>query len=303
MGDTDVQTLRLFLSMIELSNLTRAARRHNISPSAVTKRIRNLETFYKVTLFERQSRGVVPTAAGEELARQVRELFSRLDNMKGAMSEFAHGARGQIRVHASASILLEALVDSVASFTAEFPLVRVELTETMSWTIVRDVVDGRADVGLVAGSFDIPPDVTVLPYRQDRLMVLVPARHPLAGRSSIAFAEALDYDHVGIGVTSAISVQLGEEANRLRRIVRYSYRVATYDVARWMVARGCGIAILPSSLVVPYAEAIGLACIPLVDSWARREMRICLRDEAALTVAARLFVRHLQRDHREATRA
>lgn len=117
MADPDIQTLRLFLSMVELGNLTHAAQRHNIAPSAVTKRIHDLEDHYEAKLFERQSRGVTPTYAGEELARLVRDLFARMDRIKGTMSEFSLGARGQVRVHASASALLEQLIHSIATFT------------------------------------------------------------------------------------------------------------------------------------------------------------------------------------------
>lgn len=282
--------------MVELRNLTHAARRHNISPSAVTKRIRDLEGFYRVSLFERQSRGVRPTAAGEELASKARDLFAQLDRIKGTMSEFSRGARGQVRVHASASILLEALIDSIVSFTAGHPLIKVELAELMSRAIVRDVAEGRADVGLVAGSMELPSDLAVLPYRQDRLMALLPLHHALAGKKALSFADLLDHDHVGIGVSSAISLQLAEEAARLHRSIRYSYRVATYDVARMMVARGCGVAVLPSSLVRTYAEAIGIKCVPLDEEWASRQMRICFRNDGALTVGAKLFIAHLSED-------
>ena len=295
MDDPDIQTLRLFLSIFDLRNLTRAAQRHAIAPSAVTKRIQDLERHYGVALFLRQSRGVAPTPAGEELARHVRDLFSRIDHIKGSMSEFAQGARGQVRVHANASVLLEALIASIVTFTRAHPSIRIDLQELMSWAIVRDVAEGRADVGLVADSIEIPPDLTTILYAEDRLLALLPADHVLAGRAQVAFEELLGFDQVGIGVTSALSVQLAEEASRLNRVIRYSYRTATYDVARAMVAQGCGIAILPSSLVSPYVGVPPLAGIPLADSWARRKMRLCYREEAALTVAARLFIQHLRR--------
>jgi len=292
-ADPDVQTLRLFLSIFDLRNLTRAAQRHAIAPSAVTKRIQDLERHYGVVLFRRQSRGVAPTTAGEELARHVRDLFSRIDHIAGAMSEFAQGSRGQVRVHANASILLEALIASIVSFTRLHPLIRIDLQELMSWAIVRDVAEGRADVGLVADAIEIPPDLTALPYAEDRLMALLPSDHVLAGRKHVVFEELLDFEHVGIGVTSALSVQLAEQASRLNRSIRYSYRTATYDVARMMVSQGCGIAVLPSSLVLPHVTP-HLAAVPLADSWARRKMRLCYREEAALTVAARLFIQHLR---------
>ena len=294
MPDPDIQTLRLFLSIAELRNLTHAARRHNIAASAVTKRIQDLESHYGTTLFERQSRGVAPTYAGEELARQVRDLFSRMDRIKGTMSEFSQGARGQVRVHANASVLLEGLISSIVTFTRAHPLIRIDLHELMSWTIVRDVYEGRADVGLVSGSVEIPDDLATEFYREDQLMALVPSDHVLAPRRSVTFVELLDFDHIGIGVTSALSVQLAEQAGQLNRTIRHAYRSATYDVARALVAQRCGIAILPGSLTLSYAKLLDLRCIPLSDDWAKREMQVCYREDAVLTVAARLFITHLR---------
>jgi DNA-binding transcriptional LysR family regulator len=297
-ADPDIQTLRLFLSIVELGNLTHAARRHNIAPSAVTKRIHDLENHYGAKLFERQSRGVTPTYAGEELARQVRDLFARMDRIKGTMSEFSQGARGQVRVHASASALLEQLITSIATFTRAHPLIRIELQELMSSAIVRDVCEGRADVGLVSGSEEIPAELTAEFYREDLLMALVPSDHVLAPKRSVTFVELLDFDHIGIGVTSALSVQLAEQAGRLNRTIRHAYRSVTFDVARALVVQGCGIAILPGSLTLPYAELLNLRCIPLTDSWARRKMQVCYREDAVLTVAVRLFIAHLRKDGR-----
>jgi DNA-binding transcriptional LysR family regulator len=292
MGEPDLQTLRLFLSIFELRNLTHAAQRHAIAPSAVTKRIQDMERHYGIELFHRQSRGVIPTTAGEELARHVRDLFSRIAHIAGSMSEFAQGSRGQVRVHANASILLEALIAAIVSFTRLHPLIRIDLQELMSWAIVRDVAEGRADVGLVADAIVIPSDLTVAVYAHDRLMAICPANHALAARKTVAFEELLDFDQIGIGATSALSVQLAEQADQLHRIIRHAYRTATYDVARMMVAQGCGIAVLPSSLVVPYVSD-KLVSVPLSDSWARRKMQLCYREEASLTVAARLFIQHL----------
>jgi DNA-binding transcriptional LysR family regulator len=108
----------------------------------------------------------------------------------------------------------------------------------------------------------------------------------------------LDFDHIGIGVTSALSVQLAEQAGQLNRTIRHAYRSATYDVARALVAQRCGIAILPGSLTLSYAKLLDLRCIPLSDDWAKREMQVCYREDAVLTVAARLFITHLRANGR-----
>lgn len=289
----DLHTLRLFLSVYEQKNLTRAAELHNTATSAVTKRIQDLEQDYKVCLFTRQSRGVEPTPAADELARLSRELFANVDLIAGAMSEFSHGMRGQVRVGASTAVLIEWLADSLADFSQAHPLIRVHLSEAMSWRVVRDLIDGRIEIGVVSTSVDIPEDITTIPYRTDRLTVAVPRQHPLATRREVAFAELLDYEHIGIAASAALTMRLTEAASQLNRTIRYAYQVASHEVARVMVARGLGIAVLTDGLVLPYCAALGLVGIPLSDPWGLRTLRICHRDRATLTVSARLFLDHL----------
>jgi DNA-binding transcriptional LysR family regulator len=289
----DLVTLRLFLTVHELGNVTRAGQRHNIAASSVTKRLQDLEAHYKVRLFDRLARGVVPTSAGDELARHVQGLFAQIEDIQGTMGEFVEGIRGNVRVHSSASIIMDYLADDIAKFVGRNPLVRIELQEATSWLVVRNVFEGRADIGLVASSVEIPSDLTVHPYRTDQLVAVVSPTHPLAASTAIDFEWLLDYEHVGIGVTAAVSMQLADEAARLNRAIRHSYRVETVDVARRMVAAGLGVAVLPDGMVIPYQEAVGIRAIPLRDAWARRAKRICVRS-SSLTASARLFLAHVQ---------
>ena len=212
MYDPDLQTFRLFLTVHELGNITRAAERSNIAVSAVTKRLQDLEAHYHVRLFDRQPRGVRPTAAGDALAHDIRDLLARLDRLKGTMSEFAEGVRGHVQVHASASNILENLAEAIAEFTRTNPLIRIEVQEAMSWSIVRDVLEGRADIGLISASIEIPPSLTVYAYRTDQLVAVLPRNHLLAQFKTLEFDQLLDYEHVGIGANSALTVQLEEAA-------------------------------------------------------------------------------------------
>jgi DNA-binding transcriptional LysR family regulator len=110
----------------------------------------------------------------------------------------------------------------------------------------------------------------------------------------LEFDQLLDYEHVGIGANSALTVQLEEAAAIANRSIRYSYRVVSCEVARTMVGAGLGITVLPNEMVSPYEEASGICGIPLSDPWARRELRICVREDIPLTVPASLFLSLLQ---------
>ncbi|MBC9206089.1 LysR family transcriptional regulator [Roseomonas aerophila] len=292
MHPPDLRSLTLFLSVFELRNVTKAAARHHTVPSSVTKRIQDLEQQYGVTLFERRARGVLPTDAAEHLARHAREVLLALDRSAAAMSEFAQGARGQVHVAASASILMGRLASRIASFIAAHPAIRLSLAEEMTHAGLSAVLDGRADLAFISGAAEVPPGLQATPYPGDRLMVLVPPGHALWGRSQVGFAETLDFPHLGIGTMSSVSLQLGRQAEALGRAIDTRLRVSTADVARQLVAHGLGIAILPDGMTQPFEAVLGIRGIPLSDPWAERQARICYREAAGLTVAARLFLAH-----------
>jgi DNA-binding transcriptional LysR family regulator len=292
MHPPDLRTLQLFLSVFELRNITKAAALHHTVPSSVTKRIQELEHQYGVVLFQRRARGVLPTDAAEQLARHVRDIFLAIDRSAASMSEFAQGARGQVHVAASASILMGRLAGRIASFAAAHPAIRITLAEGMTHAGLTAVLDGRADLAFISGSAEVPAGLQAIPYPGDRLVVLAPAGHPLQGRAAVSFEETLAFPQVGIGTMSAVSLQLAQQAEALGRAIDNRVRVSSTDVARLLVSHGMGIAILPDGMTRPFEAALGITGIPLSDSWAARHARLCYRQEAALTVAARLFLAH-----------
>jgi DNA-binding transcriptional LysR family regulator len=294
--DPDLQSLKFFLAVYELGSVTRAAEQHNIAVSAVTKRIQDLEANYRVRLFDRQARGVVPTLAGDELAVHARDLCARLGRLKGTMGEFAEGIRGHVRVHASCSIIMEYLAAAIAEFVSKHPLIRVELIETTCWSVVHNVFQGHADVGLISAPLKMPPELAVHPYCRDRLVAVLPYGHPLADLPEVEFAQLLDYEHVGIATLGMVSVQLAEVAAHLNRTIQYSYQIVSCDAARWMVAAGLGVAVLPDGMITPFQDAIGVCSVPLSDPWAHREIRTCIRNDVALPAPVRLFLTHLMQE-------
>ncbi|SRR6266567_7387289 len=180
----DLDTLRLFLAVAEERNIARAADREHIAASAVSKRIQELERGLAIPLFRRGSRGVRLTAAGEALVHHARSVFAILDRMRGEISEHEKGTVGYVRVAANASAIVEFLADDLPAFLAGHPGIRIDLEQDFSLNIVRAVRDGVVDIG-VFGAAVPTGGLKLLPYRSDRLVVLAPARHPLAKQRSV----------------------------------------------------------------------------------------------------------------------
>ena len=289
----DPVTLRLFVAVCEERSIAKAAEREAIVASAVSKRIAAIEREIGAPLIVRGRRGILPTAAGETLLRQAREVLGIMERMSAELSEFATGVQGSVRVAASVSALAEDLPDDIAAFLNAYQSVRVSLDERVSPEIVRSVAEGVTDVGVLWDAADLR-GLQQRPYRCDHLQVALHASHPLAHRRRLHYAETLDQVSIGVSPSGMMDAMLRRQAALLGRTPNQRIQVSSLEAACRIVAAGLGIAILPHEAVVSHATSSGLAMVPLADAWARRRFVVCSRPGAALPAAARLLIEHLE---------
>lgn len=275
-------SLRLFLAVVDLGSIAEAARTHFIAPTAVTKRMQELEEELGVQLLYRTPKGVTPTPAGLALARHGRNMSGLAERMRTEMTEYAEGTRGHVRLIANASSLIEYLAGEIVQFMAVHPGIQIDLQEARSVQVVRAVRDGHADLGIFAPPVALAPELEVFNYHNDRLVAVVPAGHVLAGRSEVGFAELQQHHFIGVHGGSALAALLEHE---FPGGVSHKFRVDSNDVARWMVSKGLGVSILPHGLVRPFEGSLGIVGISLCDAWATRQLMLCVRDSQSLTAA------------------
>jgi DNA-binding transcriptional LysR family regulator len=289
----DPVTLRLFVAVCEERNIARAAEREAIVASAVSKRIAAIEAEVGAALLVRGRRGIEPTAAGQALLRQAREVLSTMARMHAELSDFATGAQGSVRILAAPSVLAEELADDIGAFLQTHPKVSVSLDERVSPEIVKAVREGTADLGVLWDLSDLS-GLATLPYRRDRLCLAAPLGHPLARRKRIAFAEALPHVTVAVAPGGMMDRLLQREAARLGHQLIHRILVSGMDAAARIVAAGLGPAILPREAVLAHSASHGLALVPLTDSWAQRQFVICLRADGSVSAATRLLMEALR---------
>jgi Transcriptional regulator len=287
----DLESARLFIIAYEEGSLTKAAERGNIAVSAVTKRLQDLEYALGVSLFNRHARGVTPTSAGDEFARQVRLLMQRLNETVNVMSEFSEGIRGRVRIAASQSAIVGVLAPFAGKFIRQHPEIAVDICETHGWSQIAEIENGRADLGLNLSVFDVPLPITNVPYKRADLVVAVPKGHALATRSGVKFADLLDFEHVTFGPKSALCSFLVNQAAGLGRELKYR-TVSSFDAMRAMIVAGLGIGIFTGIMVAPLVESPNVISLPLREDWAERNIRI-LYHEDLIAPSARLFLKEL----------
>lgn len=276
----DLMTLRLFASITEERNIGRAAVRESIAPSAVTKRIQQLEDTLGFRLMYRDPKGTRLTAAGAIVDSHVKRILAAIDDLHHELGDFVVGVQGHVRLWANASALVEYLAEDLGTFSRNFPSVTLDIDEGNSAEVEHAVTSGIADVGICAPPLDPSPKLSIQPYRTDRLVAVVSVLHPLANAEKLTFLELLATDLIGGGAKSGTTRLLESAAAQLSIKYQPKYRVASGEAARSLVRAGLGVSIQPSGMVWPYEDAERVRSVPIVDKWAERDLCI-------LTLAAR----------------
>ncbi|TFY96090.1 LysR family transcriptional regulator [Pseudomonas nabeulensis] len=288
----DLITLQLFVAVYEEGTLTRAANREAIAVSAASKRLMELEQVLGVSLFVRRAKGMDLTAAGETLLHHARQMLFNVEKMGLELGEHSHGVRGYVRMLANLSAIIQFLPEDLRDFSELHPEVKTDLEERPSNGVVQGVLDGVADLGICSCDTDTKglPSVT---YRLDKLVVLMPADHPLAARDSVAFAETLDSDYVGLHAASSINMRTHAAAREAGKMLRLRIHVPGFDAMCRMVQANMGIGILPHKAYELFGRALGLHAVPLSDAWSDRRLILVVRDEAQLSPVSRLLFDYL----------
>jgi DNA-binding transcriptional LysR family regulator len=187
----EIRQLRYFVAVAERLSVSRAALDLHLSQSALSEALRKLEAELGVSLLERSSRGVTPTAAGEALLVEARHAVQSFDAALETARRAAHGEAGRLRVGFEAAGAGRLSTQARARFLARFPHVRVEPRRFEWGGEVAALRDGDCDIAFVW----LPADLTGLRWElvasEPRYAGLA-AGHRLAGRARLSVLDLND---------------------------------------------------------------------------------------------------------------
>jgi DNA-binding transcriptional LysR family regulator len=291
----DLIDLNLFRHVVDAGSITRGAERAHLALAAASTRIRHLEEELGAALLVRQRHGVTPTQAGRTLLQHARLMLRQAERLREDLSAYGGGLAGQIRVFSNTNALTEFLPEALSSFLSAHPNVSVDLEERLSDEIVGLIAEGVGDIGIVAATVDISA-LAAYPFRKDRFVLVVSREHPLAKRTRVAFAQVLEHDFVGLDRSSALQRFLADKAARIGEPLRLRVQLRSFDAVCRLVECNVGIGIVPEMTARRVGATMAIASVTLSDAWAVRELKICVRDLAALPPYARELVAHLRTD-------
>lgn len=277
----DLADLRLFIHIAESPSLTQGARRAHLSPAAASARIKALEGQLDSRLLYRDSRGVELTPAGHKLLQHARLIMRQVDYLKSEFTTYGADSAGHIRIFANTTAVTEFLPEVLSGFLAERPGVTVDLQERLSRDIVRGVLDGTTDLGIIAGPLAVS-GLQAIHFNTDRLVLALPEGHPLASEQAVTLAQTLAYPHISLHEGSTLLTFLRDEVEKLGQKLLLRIQVSSFEASCRMIEAGVGIGIIPESAAQRHSRTMRLATVQLDEPWAVRERRILARDLNAL---------------------
>lgn len=290
-------TLALIVSVVRAGSISGGAKRMNLALAAASKRIADFESYVGAPIFRRLHQGVELTDAGRAIFHNLLSILENVELLHRNIEELAGGGRSQVRIWVNGSAITAGFTEDLASFAQAHPHVSVELQERETGEIIDGVRENRADIGIFADSLPSAGLKTKI-YREQELVLVVPAGHELLNRTSTSFAEALAYDFVGLLSSAPLSARIEYENGRLRNTPKFKIQVRGVETMCRMIAAGMGIGILPAVAARRHLKSMGLRSLGITDGWARYRLFIGYRDQETLPHAARVLTEYLCRAQR-----
>lgn len=169
---------KIFVTVCDTMNMTVAAESLFMSQSAVSQAIAELEKYYDVRLFERLSRKLYLTQAGEKLLSYARHIIRMNVDVEKDMK--ALHQNGSIRIGASVTIGANVLPPLVSAFKQTYPETKIEVFEDNTEQVEKRLLSDKTDIGLVEGEIT-SKDILSTPFMDDELILICGANHRFAG--------------------------------------------------------------------------------------------------------------------------
>ncbi len=290
-----IETLKVFCDLVEMQSFSIAAERNFITQSAVSQQIRSLEEKFDRKLLERVRgrREIRLTPPGEVFYEESKKVLDAYNQLNESINTLVGKISGVVKVATVYSIGLHELPPKVREFMSKFPDAKIDLEYSRTTRVIRDVLKGIVELGVVA--FPEPrKGIDIVPMQSDRLVLITPPDHPLANKNEIKAKEIKGQDFV----LFERDVPTRKATDKILRSYGVSVnKAAEFDnieTIKRAVEVGFGMAIVPHPSVADEEKNGQLSVIQLKEKDWQRPVGVIFRNDRELSLAAKKFVKLLE---------
>ncbi len=290
-----VETLKVFCDLVDLESFSLAAERNFVTQSAVSQQIRALEDKFKRRLLERVRgrREVKLTPAGEVFYRESKNVLESYERLQESLRGVVGQIGGTVKVATVYSVGLHELPAKVREFMTKFPSVKIDLEYSRTTRVVRDVLSGAVELGIVAFP-ESRRGLTIVDMPNNRLVLIAAPDHKLASRKKVKVQDLHGQDFVlferDIPTRKATDKIFKENRVEVKKVAEFD----NIETIKRAVEVGFGLAIVPQPSVSDDAHSGRLAVVELAEKFWLRPIGVVYRSDRKLSLAARKFVELLE---------
>ena len=256
--------LKYFAATAELGRISQAAVQLNISQSAVTTAIRELEDMLELQLFERQPHGVELTDAGRRFLGHTYTVLAAVDDAMRMPNQPA-SVEGSLTLAASYTVLGYFLPHHLQRFLQRYPHIEVKVHEVAREAIEEGLITKQYDMGLLLTSNVINRELALETFFGSERRLWVCAKHPLLARSEVTLADVAQEPFIMLTVDEASATAL-KYWSRTPHQPKIRLRTSSVEAVRSTVANGLGVTILSDMVYRPWSlEGRRIETINLAD--------------------------------------
>lgn len=293
-----MRQISAFVTAAELGNFTQVGRRLNLTASAISVQIAELEALLGFQLFERTTRKIALTQEGREFLPAALAIQRQFDAAGNMASDIRNRAVGVVRVAAPLTVAAEILPRIIAQFIESRPTAHIRIIDTgVEWLSDR-VANGEADLALGPDRL-ASPNVMVETLYPSAWVAWCAPHHPMAMHDRLAWSEALQWPMIAAGRDHEHSV-LPRLPQEIAASIKSAQIVDNVTTALGLAAAGIGFTCSPAYLA-ELARRMGLVQCELTNPTIMRAMTLYTPRDRRLSQWANALAIHIRTTQRGAT--
>jgi DNA-binding transcriptional LysR family regulator len=297
----NLEMLKLYCDIVRLHSFSRGAVANQISQSAASQAVQQLETELQVLLIDRSKRPFIVTPEGRTFYEGCQALLQGFDKVRGQIASTRTQITGNVRVAAIYSVGIHIMSDHMQRFMSLHPQAKVRLEYLHPHKVVEAVLNDEADLGILS----YPPSnrsLTILPWRNETMVFVSHPAHRLARRKIISPADlngenfvAFDAD---LSIRKAIDRCLRQHEAKVNVVMEFD----NIETIKQAIAIGAGVSILPRPTILKEVGNRTLAAVPLSMAELVRPLGIIHRRGKLFSPTIARFLELLRQSDRGPTR-
>lgn len=284
-----VHELEAFLQVAECKNFRIASEHLHVSQPALTRTIKTMEGKLGVRVFDRNTRRVDLTSAGQELLPIARRIVLEFDSSLSDLSEFVAGRRGNVTIASVPSVAAALLPRAIAVYEQSYPNVVLGLHPLPAERALALLVDGAADFALSSPPFNEVAGIDYEPLLKDEFVLICRKSDPFAKLERAAWSRLTERPFLASGegtsvrrITDRVFAETGQR-------ITPKYESSSLALIGAMAAAGLGITAIPR-MTMRLLDASDLAVVPMEAPPVYRELGILTRKDRFLSTAVTRFI-------------